>query len=288
MDEIKGIFEKYTGQETDLEVPETVSSKPLAIIASKAFLSCKTIERLVLPPTLETVEDWGFAHMKNLREIVLPAKEICFGKQVFLGCDGLEKVVFYEVEDASEKKSVAPKLEKLFASMLRFFPTEDLVNPVLVRTEEGQNTWISGYDEALDLYLKKPDDSGFEPAFIGWFDVEDVDDQKERFILQRKQDKIKLSFQRLLHEHDMKEELRAYLTKIIFTYTDLVEKWLCEDEICGSDVRYYKVWHRSGVLDAEFARTLLDHLPWEEPEVRAYLMELAADTKEDFFKGLSL
>ena len=45
-----------------------------------------------LPHSLEAVEDWGFAHMKNLREIALPAKMLTFGKQVFLGCDRLERV----------------------------------------------------------------------------------------------------------------------------------------------------------------------------------------------------
>jgi len=77
-------FEKYTGQETEVQLPDEMDGKPLGIIGCKAFLSCKTVEKLYLPKTLEAVEDWGFAHMKNLREIVMPARTVHFGKQVFL------------------------------------------------------------------------------------------------------------------------------------------------------------------------------------------------------------
>ena len=38
------------------------------------------------------MEDWAFAHTKGLKDIIFPAKEILFGKKVFLGCDGLQRV----------------------------------------------------------------------------------------------------------------------------------------------------------------------------------------------------
>ena len=73
-----GIFEKYIGQAKRVQLLSG-SERPLVTIGAKAFLSCKSIEKLILPDTLERAADWGFAHMKNLREITLPARELLFG-----------------------------------------------------------------------------------------------------------------------------------------------------------------------------------------------------------------
>ena len=291
-----GRFEKYTGQETEVILPQSISGKPLAVIASKAFLSCKSIERLVLPESLELVEDWGFAHMKNLREIVMPMKKIGFGRQVFLGCDSLERVSLYPAAGAGEGKEL-PGLDLLRASMFRFLPQES-PESMMSGAIEGQKGWPTEYDEALKNYLHRSEDSGFEPAFIGWFDVEDVDDQKEKYILQTKKDKLRLAFQRLLVERMNEPEgslrvsdaLREQLSGIIVLYSELVEDWLCRDNVCGTDIRYYRIWQQTGGLGQGTIDRLLDRLPWEEPEIRAFLMEekWKQERGENFFEGLSL
>lgn len=73
-------------------LPGEIAGKPVTVIGGKAFLSCRQVESLKLPDTLERVEDWAFAHTKGLKDIIFPAKEILFGKKVFLGCDGLQRV----------------------------------------------------------------------------------------------------------------------------------------------------------------------------------------------------
>lgn len=289
-----GRYTKYIGQETEVVLSTDAEGREWHTIGSKAFLSCKTVERLVLPPTISVVEDWAFAHMKNLKEIVMPAREIRFGRQVFLGCDGLQRVLLYSVKESADYVETDTledifEIDRLWASMFRFFPQERLEHPELVTTEEGRRKWLYLYDEALELWLQKPDDDGFVPAFIGWFDVEDVDDQKHGYILQKRKDKLKLCFQRLLCTAVLQEGLETYLQRVIAGYTDLCMETFMENPTYGRDIRYYKIWQQCGGLTNPIAEKLLSNLPWEEPEIRAYLLQLLQQNcKDDFFAGLEL
>lgn len=289
-----GLFTKYMGRETEVFLPEKVGEQSLTAIESKAFLSCKTVERLILPPTVEAVGDWGFAHMKNLEEIVLPARDICFGRQAFLGCDNLRKVTLYSVKKYKETAEIhilgeLPGLDKLRASMFRFFPKRSYDWSEEGETEVFRQSWIAMYDEALTEYLCKPDDDGFEPAFIGWFDVEDVDDQKQGYLLKVRKDKIFLVFQRLSCTVEPHGSVRELLYHVVAEHPHLVREFLEDSPEYGRSVSSYKIWQQSGGLDRTMAEHLLGHLPWEEPEIRAYLMELLkSDEEEDFFARLEL
>lgn len=288
-----GRYTKYIGQETEVFLTAD-EEKVWHTIGSKAFLSCKTVERLVLPPTISAVEDWAFAHMKNLKEIAIPAREIRFGRQVFLGCDGLQRVLIYSVKDSASYTETnisedISGMDGLWASMFRFFPQEKLEQPELVTTKDGCKRWLKMYDEALELWLQKPDDDGFVPAFIGWFDVEDVDDQKQGYILQKRKDKLVLSFERLCCKEPPQKQIKAFLQSVIARYADLCMEIFIENPIYGRNIQYYKVWQQSGGLTHSVAEKLLSNLPWEEPEIRVYLLQLLQEgCKEDFFVGLEL
>lgn len=277
-------FERYNGHAKVVQLTAT-SDKPLKTIDAKAFLSCKTIEKLILPDTLENVEDWGFAHMKALREITLPAKELVFGKKVFLGCDHLEKV-FLVHSDA-----VYEGIPYFLASMFRFFPENSLGNLKIVGDEQGQWTWLTAYDEALQTYIKRPHDYDFEPAFIGWFDIEDVDDQKQHFVVQQRRNKIALAFRRLIYDERLSEVCRQQLGDFLLLEHSLVEEMFLEkEEELGMDIRDYRVWEQAGGLDRDCAGRLLEVISEDEPEIRGYLLKIQLDNVEnnDFFDGLDL
>ena len=180
-------------------------------------------------------------------------------------------------------------MDHLWASMFRFFPQKSLEHPEYVTTAEGCRKWLKLYDEALINWLQKPDDDGFVPAFIGWFDVEDVDDQKQGYIFQKGKDKLALSFQRLLCSELSTKQLEIYLKNVIVRYTDLCMEIFMENPTYGRDIRYYKVWQQTGGLTSPIVEELLSKLPWEEPEIRVYLLKLLQQNcKEDFFTGLEL
>lgn len=285
-------YEKYTGCEKEVRLPESVDGMPLSVIGAKAFLSCKNTERLVLPASLEAVEDWAFAHMKNLREVVLPAKNISFGKKVFLGCENLERIVFSDVPKDSSYEGIGCFL----ASAFRFFAEEtlqslqsaglihqDLVNEypddILFHLKAAgdckeQWKWILLYDKALETFLQRSDDDGFVPAFIGWFDVEDVEDQRQAYCSKRREDKISLAFQRLFYSQGMEQESKDFLHRYIRENSPFIPNLFLHSTALGRNICYYKIWSDAGGLTPSYARQMMDELPETEPELRSYLLEL--------------
>ncbi len=302
-------YEKYVGQEREVRLPESVS-----VIGAKAFLSCKSVERLVLPASLEAVEDWAFAHMKNLREVWLPAKDIAFGKQIFLGCGSLERVLFCNIPEHSCYEGVPYFLASAFRffaeeipknlkgaglaeqRMLREYPNYAYYGLKMAGDREGQWRWVEAYDGALAAFLQRSDDDGFAPAFIGWFYVVDVEDQRQAYSGKRREDKAALAFQRLLYSEGMGGELEAFLKRYLQDNAAAIPALFEHSKAMRDDLRYYKIWRASGALLPQYAGRLMEELPELEPEIRSYLLECLMDREDaedgkfyhGFFAGLEL
>lgn len=265
------VYEKYEGQDRFVRLPDFVDGKPLTAIGVKAFLSCKSVEQLVVPQSVIEVGDWGFAHMKLLEEITLPAKRIRFGKKVFLGCDNLRKVNL----SGTDGGNIYEGIPLFLANVFRLFPEESaakLDDLSLAGDAEGQSKWLSAYDAELEALIDRDDDSGFVPAFIGWFDIEDVDDQKDDFIRKSKTDKLLLILNRLLYPEYMDDSIRSYLQGYLNKEADLLAGLLIENEEYGRNVNCYKLWNETGGMTAECVDRLLDKSD-DEPEIRAFLIK---------------
>lgn len=292
-----GCFQKYSGQASEVQLVSSVES-PLITVGSKAFLSCKNVERLYLPDTLEIVENWAFAHMKNLCEITLPAKEICFGKKVFLGCAKLCRVhlsnkseIQSEMHNIPVDTYIYEGISYFLASCFKFFPDNSLENLKMAGDRQGQWQWLAEYDEALQVYISRADDYDFQPAFIGWFDVEDVDDQRQHYVLQQKKHKIRLAFQRLLYVERLAAEKAKFLQDYLLKESSLVEELLLDkEEPCSSDIRYFRMWKQAGGLNRESVERFLEQVSEDSPEIRGYLLKLQLENmeKNSFFEELDL
>lgn len=277
-------IDRYDGYDKSVILPNAIDGKPVAVIGAKAFLSCRAVERLQLPETVEQIEDWAFAHMKNLEELSLPAKDIALGKRVFLGCQSLKRVTLSGAEGLYEG------IPYFLASMVTLME-EKRVDFRLVGSREGQWLWLEEYDKALTQYIDREDAYGFEPAFIGWFNVEDVDDQQQDFIRARRKCKIELAFQRLLYGERLEPEMKGKLSAYLLEAPQLVLEQFAD--AAGADDRAVgrlKLWQEIGGFEVLAPQTLLDALPEADPEVRAFLMECQWQEKdaEDFFAGLEL
>ena len=177
------------------------------------------------------------------------------------------------------------------ASMFRFFQDNRLENLQMAGDEQEQWQWLVCYDEVLQEYINRADDTDFEPAFIGWFDIEDVDDQKQRYILQQKKNKIRLAFQRLLYSEKLAGTTRKYLEHYLIKESELVEELLLDkEESCSKDIRFFRIWEQAGGLNRTCVERLLEYITEEKPEIRGYLlrMQLESVEKSDFFEGLDL
>lgn len=286
-------YEKYNKNDTCVILLSEMDEQPLTIIGTKAFLSCRHVERLILPETLEQVEDWAFAHMKGLQEISFPAKDILFGKKVFLGCDALQKVIL--ILDGQPVKGQYDGIPYFLASVFRFSMDgilKELSDLHLAGDAEGQWHWLARYDEALSVYLLRPDDYDFEPAFIGWFDVEDVDDQRIGYMKEQKKKKIALTLKRLLYPERISEETETILGKYLVEKVpeQVLELMKDTDSEYSKDVRYFQIWQKIGGFKMYSPKFLMEQLEDGDPEVRSFLLEceLEEKTGEDFFENFEL
>lgn len=284
-------YERYNGQERKVSLPAFIEGSPLTVIGAKAFLSCKSVEKLTLPHTLEEVEDWGFAHMKRLEEVIFPAKAIRFGKKVFLGCDRLKRICLTGIA----RETFYEGIPCFLAAVFRFFPEgyegSLLQDLHMAGDAQGQWKWLAAYDSALMDFIGKEDEDGFEPAFIGWFHVEDVDDQKQVYILKRREDKIFLVFQRLLYPKGMAGDTKAVLHQYLREYTDFIVEIFSRDTVYGRDIRCYRIWRETGGLERRHSEQLMKSITGEEPELRSFLLSCQLEKvclEKDFFEGLEL
>lgn len=286
-------YEKYDGKNICVVLPDEISGKPVTVIGAKAFLSCRQVERLTLPDTLEQVEDWAFAHMKGLKDIFLPAKEILFGKKVFLGCDGLQRVILTCAGEALQGQYEGTPF--FLASVFRLGMDniqKSLSDLELAGDTEGQWQWLAHYDETMEVYLTRADDYDFEPAFIGWFDVEDVDDQRAGYIKEQKKKKTELVFQRLIYSERISERTEKVLKEYLVRKApeQVLELMRDTESGYGRQVKYFRIWRRIGGFELYSPKFLLEELRDADPEVKSFLLEceLEEAPREDFFGNLEL
>ena len=286
-------YEKYDEKNAYVVLPGEISGKPVTVIGAKAFLSCRQVERLTLPDTLEQIEDWAFAHMKGLKDIIFPAKEILFGKKVFLGCDGLQRVILTRAGEVLQGQYEG--MSFFLASVFRLGMDniqKSLSDLKLAGDTEGQWQWLARYDEAVETYLKRADDYDFEPAFIGWFDVEDVDDQKAGYMTEQKKKKIALAFQRLIYSERISEQTEKILEEYLVREVpeQVLELMRDTESGYGRHVKYFRIWRQIGGFELYSPKFLLDELRDADPEVKSFLLEceLEEAAGSDFFGSLKL
>lgn len=309
------VFYRYEGTDISYSIPSISSMQgeengtPVTGIASKAFLSCKTLQKLEIPDSVIWIGDWAFAHMKNLEELTLPFSKIIYGKKVFLDCGRLKKIM---VRGSTAKNEGLSYFLASAATVMEAAAEKNaLWKPEYAADEGTHREWMEQYDRALTEYLKAPDEEGFEPVFIGWFHVEDMDEQIPKYVEKRRKEKIRLVLQRLRYPAYLPEDMETYLHGYLKANMKrnlpadrkehlpadmqendgLVTAVICdrEWEYC-SQVCYLKILKESGCLDGESIRLLMNGLQGTSPEMTAYLLECMEEerTGEDFFSGLEL
>ena len=299
------VFYRYEGTDISYSIPSISSMQgeengtPVTGIASKAFLSCKTLQKLEIPDSVIWIGDWAFAHMKNLEELTLPFSKIIYGKKVFLDCGRLKKIM---VRGSTAKNEGLSYFLASAATVMEAAAEKNaLWKPEYAADEGTHREWMEQYDRALTEYLKAPDEEGFEPVFIGWFHVEDMDEQIPKYVEGRRKDKIRLVLQRLRYPdylgETMGERLRRYLAERMRERDVPAGKGgLLTDVVCDRDreycrqVRYLKILKESGCLDREEIRLLMEGLGGTNPEMTQYLLECMEEERAgaDFFGGLEL
>ena len=85
------IITKYIGNDKHVTLPQTLDDLPVKVIGKKAFFGAD-IESVMLPDTLEVIEELAFSRCANLAEISFPPSVRLVEKSAFADCGALARV----------------------------------------------------------------------------------------------------------------------------------------------------------------------------------------------------
>ena len=80
-----GILTEYSGQSSDVIIPENVKG-----ISSAVFKDCRTLRSVILPASLETIESRCFDGCDGLKTVMFSSGLKKIGKYAFAGCSSLK------------------------------------------------------------------------------------------------------------------------------------------------------------------------------------------------------
>ncbi len=266
-------------REGRFEIPDFIEERAVIRIGKKAALSNKILQELVLPVSLQEVGDWAFAHCDKLKEVLIPKNEIRFGKGVFKDCRSLCHLKLRENEN-----------EKL-AGLLASVPVMLEADYLLSLPEAGEKNWLQKLDARLKTLLDKPDKEGYSKQIL--CGEEDLMASLDVYLNERRKQKARLCYMRLLNDMGLKAELKEQLQKYIRENAGgcLSEAaWEVVLKEHGDEREYYQVYAAAGGITGEnFDKLLLD-MGESHPEMKAWLIRYKEDNghEEDFFAGLSL
>lgn len=288
------IYERYTGTEPIVTLVNSPAD-PITYIGPKAFLSCKHIQQLHLPDTVEHIGDWAFAHMQKLTDLTLPACPILFGKNVFLDCENLKRI------HLSSDTSGNDGLALLLGAVVTILQDMSLLRPELAGHSKTHAQWVADFDHALNIFVQSPDEQGYEPVFYGWFNDEDADStQLPKYLHKRRCRKLELVFLRLRYDMYLQTPLKAILQNYLIehlpediTHAKAPEHtitWELLPQYCRDEVTYIKILADTGVLTSSNIPAFLLHLQDACPEVIAFLLRVqnSLQEKNDFFDNFAL
>lgn len=281
-------YEKYTGREAFVSLAE----EPYLHIAPKAFLSCKTIESLKLPMGLTSIGDWAFAHMQNLTDLYLPARNITLGKKVFLDCENLQRIHIMGETCGNEG------LPRMLGAAVTILQNTDLLQPHLAGNCDTHEAWLAEFDTALEEFLTSEDNHGFEPVFYGWFNDDDVySTQLPLFLKKKRIGKLTLAYLRLRYPLHLAEPLKLALQAYLADHMPWGAKadehtitWEILPQYCQDELIYIQILEQARAFQTSHIPALIDHLQNASAEVIAYLLNLKSSHQrsDDFFEHFSL
>lgn len=99
LDQNQLIATKYSGNETDIVIPDSYDNYTVSAIGNSMFISSK-IESVTMPDTVTKIGDYSFASCSQLKNVKL-AKEIkSLGSNAFFNCPKLDSIELPEgIED---------------------------------------------------------------------------------------------------------------------------------------------------------------------------------------------
>lgn len=265
-----------------IRVPREIENLPVNRLEKKSFLSAKTLKELSLPEGLEEIGDFAFAYCSSLESIYLPRHEISMGKGVFKDCRQLSAVYPVEADGSFDRQA---------GMLLGAVPVKLEADYLFAPEQAGSSKWLARFDERLREFMARPDEDGFvKMVYCG---EEDIVANVEYYLAERKREKARFCYLRLMNDRGLSDGLREELARYLLAHTKGCESeaaWEVAFKEHGNEQAYYAAFTAAGCFTKENCDDILMEMGEEFPEMKAYLMRYRAENmgEEDFFAALSL
>lgn len=246
-------------------------------ICRKAYLGDSTLIDIVIPEYVRKIDDWAFAQCTRLRTIILPNGIEYIGRNIFAGCDMLERISVYGLNEAYDNIT-ATYISQMLAFAMRFFGH----NAFGWIKGIGSDIWFDDWDMHCDSYIKLRDDIGFMPFWAGGEeDYADCEHEKSIYEYNAKKKKVRI----LLHRLALKDKfpvradkLEIWKNYLLSSYEPVVDVLKEDDAYVHDDVR---ICVDEGVITETDMKLLLGELPDKCIELKAIIMNYIEHINDD-------
>ena len=267
---------RITGNFSSVTVPGmTDDGLKVTSVTKKAFLGKRTVKKIILPDSVETMGDFCFAHCINLREVVMPACKT--GEGIFTGCRSLEKIIL---------PGLSEDMQILVAGAVRNGAPSHLTD-----TENISDDYISKWDAWVISVLDAPDDEGFlNQILCGEEDYGSSD--KGAYESSRRVLKASLSMLRLLYPEDLTEKAERIFSDYIYGHRMGAdagsESWIAVRDLYP-DKKHFDLLSRLKCVDDTNRDMMIRQLGDDKQELKSLLVKSSGgEASERFFSSLEI
>lgn len=272
----------YSGRDAELVIPEQIEGVPVVWIGKKAFLSNKTLRRIVLPKSLAGIGDWAFAYCGGLERVTLPYRRLEIGQGVFRECPVLSQI--------ADRESAQEDVSFLLAA------TVGLLDAVYLFDLEnaGSESWLAAFDARVKTRIALADNDGFSKMLLcGEEDCGSRDTDIGYYMEQKRREKVRLAMLRLFHDHGLKEDFRQELEAYLLSHVkgcESEETWRVILEEHGDERQFYELLTQMGGVTEENFQGMMEDMGERHAEMKAYLMRYHDSRRktEDAFAAFAL
>ena len=278
------VITEYNGRDLCVVVPEYLDGVEVTRVKKKAFLSQRFVKEIVLPNSLECIEDYAFARCRKLEKITIPYKELKLGQDILKDCDKLTYIYNGIVgvsnnSTLNDSGDIAFLLAKTLNELDAFF-LFDLKNA-------GSDEWLNHLDATIDMRMKKDDMEDFskmilcgEEEVVCGEDGSIEDSNPEHYKSNRVKEKVRIAFLRLLHNYKINKELEDNLKQYLLGHTKgcaTEETWKVVLNEYGDEKEYYDYLLKIGAINQSNLSDILVDMGNRHNEMKSYLIKYNED-----------
>ncbi|MEY8265531.1 leucine-rich repeat protein [Lachnospiraceae bacterium 64-25] len=267
---------------SSIKIPEKIEGIPVTKLEKKAFLSCKNLKEVYLPRGLKEIGDWTFAYCSALERVWMPKVKMDLGRGIFKECERLVSICHLDGDSLRKQQT---------GYLLGAVPIKLEADYLFTPEQAGEVQWLSRFDDKLKEFLARPDEEGYtKMVYCG---EEDIVANMDLFLAERRREKARLCFLRLINDVELKDEFKKELSGYLAAHTVGCASQAAWEVVFlehGNEQEYYEAFTGAGCFGEENYDQILSCMGERYPEMKGYLMRYKAQQLEstDFFDLLSL